>query len=143
MAQVPRLDDYRDPRDRPMGELVKELSEEASALVRQEVQLAKIELAEKGRAAALGGGLLSGSLLFGYLSLVLFSAAAVLALTLLVEPWLAAVIVGAFYLVLAGVLYFVGRSRLREAGSPVPRQTVETIREDAEWIRRRNRSDAR
>jgi uncharacterized membrane protein YqjE len=143
MAEVPRIEDYRDPRDRPLGELVKELSEEASALIRQELELAKIELADKGRKAAAGGALLSAGLLFAHLSLAVFSAAAVLALTLVFQPWLAAVIVGAAYLVLAAILLAVGKRELGQAGSPVPEETVQTIREDAEWIRRRNRSAAR
>lgn len=148
MAEVHDLNERRslqepmsaDLRDHTMGELVKDLSEEVSLLVRQEVALAKLEMSEKARYAAVGAGFLGSGGLLAYLGLGALTAAAVLGLSEVFLPWLAALIVGGVYLVIALVLFLAGRASLRRAGSPVPEETVETIREDAEWIKQRSKS---
>lgn len=145
MAEVHRLDEYRreELREHHLSELVRELSEQTATLARQEVELAKIELAEKGRKAAVGAGLMTGGTSLSYLALGAFTAAAILGLAEIMQAWLAALIVGGIYLVIAGVLFGFGWFSLRRAAPPIPEETVETIREDAEWIRRRSKSAAR
>jgi hypothetical protein len=145
MAEVRKLDErpYADLREQSLGELVKDLSEEASLLVRQEVALAKLEMSEKARVAARGSALMGGGGMLAYLGLGALTAAAILGLSEVFLPWLAALIVGGVYLVIALILFLTGRASLRKAGPPLPEETVETIREDAEWIRRRSRSASR
>src|ERR1700749_3053788 len=96
-------------RDRPTGDLVKDLSQQVSTLVRQELELAKVELTAKGRQAGIGAGLLGGAGLFALYGVGALVAAAILALATTVDGWLAALIVAAALLVLAGVLALLGK----------------------------------
>jgi uncharacterized membrane protein YqjE len=125
-----------DPRDRPVGELLKQLSEQTSTLVRQELELAKAELSEKGKAAGLGAGMFGAAGLLGFLALATLTAAAVLALATAMDAWLAAVLVAAVYGAGAGVLAVIGKSRVQEATPPLPEQTQESVKEDVEWTKR-------
>jgi hypothetical protein len=130
-------------RERSTGELVKDLSEQASTLVRQEVELAKAEMAEKGRKAGAGAGMLAGAAVAGLLMLGAFTAFLVLALDEGMPAWLAALLVTVLWAVVAGVLALVGREKLREMGKPVPEKTVESVKEDIEWLKHPTRSEAR
>ena len=121
--------------DGSMGELVKELSRQTSDLVRQEVELAKVELTEKGKKAGVGAGMFGTAGVLGLFGLALLTAALVIGLAGLMEDWVAAVIVGVVYLVAAGVAALQGRDKVREAGPPVPEQTVETVKEDVQWAK--------
>jgi len=121
--------------DDTMGELVKELSRQTSTLVRQEVELAKVELTEKGKKAGVGAGMFGTAGILGLFGLALLTAALVIGLAGLMEDWVAAVIVGVIYLVAAGVAALQGREKVREAGPVVPEQTVETVKEDVQWAK--------
>ena len=121
--------------DDSMGELVKELSRQTSTLVRQEVELAKAELTEKGKKAGVGAGMFGTAGILGLFGLATLTAALVIGLGGLMEDWVAAVIVGAIYLAAAGVAALQGREKVREAGPAVPEQTVETVKEDVQWAR--------
>lgn len=129
--------------DQSLGDLLKRLAEETSTLVRQELELAKAEATQKGREAGLGAGLFGGAGVSGMLALGALSAAAILALDTAMAGWLAALIVGVVWAAVAGVLALQGRDRFREASPPVPEQTVETVKEDARWIKTRARSGSR
>ena len=122
-------------QDGSMGELVKELSRQTSVLVRQEVELAKVELTEKGKKAGVGAGMFGTAGVLGLFGLALLTAALVIGLAGLMEDWVAAVIVGVVYLVAAGVAALQGRDKVREAGPPIPEQTVETVKEDVQWAK--------
>ena len=130
-------------RERSTGELVKDLSEQASTLVRQEMELAKAEMAEKGKVAGAGLGLLAGAAVAGLLMLGALTAFLVLALDEGMDAWLAALIVTVLWGVVAGGLAVVGREKLREMGTPVPEKTVESVKEDIEWLKHPTRSEAR
>ena len=130
-------------RDRPVGELLKQLSEETSTLVRQELDLAKAEMAEKGKHAGKGIGLFSGAGLFGLGAFLALTTAIIAALSLVMDVWLAALIVAVVYGVVAAVLAKSGQSQIKEATPAAPEQTVETLKEDVEWAKTRTRSDAR
>ncbi len=130
-------------REGSMGELFKQLSEQTSVLVRQELDLAKAELAEKGKKAGAGAGLFGVAGLLGIFGLALLTAMLVMALDGIMEDWLAALIVGVIYLVGAGIAALQGRERVREAGPPVPEQTVETVKEDVEWAKSQAKSARR
>jgi hypothetical protein len=129
-----------DLRDRPIGELLKQLSEETTTLVRQELDLAKAEMAQKGKQVSRGAGFISGAAICGLGSLGLLSAALVALLATAIDHvWLSALIVAAVDAAMAGVLALQGRDKLKEATPPAP-QTVETLKEDVQWAKTQKRS---
>jgi uncharacterized membrane protein YqjE len=121
-------------RDRPIADLVKQLGGQTSTLVRQEIDLAKAELAEKGRVAGRGAGLLGGAAAVGLLAAGSLTACVILALGEVIPEWLAALIVAVVLGAVAAVLALQGRNRMRAATPPVP-QTIETVKEDVEWAK--------
>ena len=123
--------------DRPVAELLKDLSEQTSALVRKEMELARAELTEKGKRAGIGAGMFGGAGLFGFFAFAALTACFVLALAEAVDPWLAALIVAAVYGAVAGVLALTGKSQVEKATPPVPEQATESVKEDVEWTKRR------
>jgi hypothetical protein len=122
-------------REQPMGELFKQLSDELSTLVRQELKLAQVEMARKGKKAGVGVGMFGGAGLVGLLALGALTACLIAALATGMEVWIAALIVTVLYGAAAGVLALQGKSRVREATPPVPEQTIETVKEDAQWAK--------
>jgi hypothetical protein len=130
-------------RERPIGDVARDLTRDVSLLVRQEVELAKAEMAEKGRIAAPGIGMLGGAGIAALMAAGALTAFAILALSIVLPEWAAALVVGA---VLAATAYVLGRSgkeRVAEAGKPVPEQTIETVKEDVEWAKTRAQSARR
>jgi hypothetical protein len=132
-----------DLRDRPVGDLIKELSEQTGTLVRQELALAKAEMSEKGRVAASGAGLFGAAGLLALLAAGALTACLIAALDLAMPTWLAAVLVALVYGVAAALLARTGRERVKAAAPPKPEQTVETIQEDVQWAKTRARSASR
>jgi uncharacterized membrane protein YqjE len=130
-------------RDRGTGDLVKELSQQVTTLVRQEVELAKAEVGEKGKKAGVGAGLLGGAGVAGLLALGSLTAFLILALDGVMPNWAAALIVTAVWGAVAGVLALRGRHKVQEVGSPAPEKTIETLKEDKEWLKDPTRSAAR
>jgi Putative Actinobacterial Holin-X, holin superfamily III len=126
--------------DPPIGELVKQLSEQSSRLARQEVELAKAELAIKGKQAGIGAGMFGGAGVFGFYGFGALVAAAVLALATAVTAWLAALIVAAVLAAVAGILALQGKSKVSRATPPVPEQATESVKEDVEWAKTRAKS---
>ena len=122
-------------REQPIGELLKQLSQETTTLVRQELELAKAEMAEKGKKAGKGAGMFGGAGVVGFLALGALTAALILALDTGMKAWLAALIVGLVYAAIAGVLALTGKKEVQQATPPVPEQTVESVKEDVEWAK--------
>jgi len=123
--------------DRPVGELLKELSEQTTTLVRQELELAKLELTEKGKKAGIGAGMFGGAGIVGFYAVGALTACLILALATAVDGWLAALIVAALYGVAAGVLALSGKSKVQQAVPPVPEQAVDSVKEDVQWTKSR------
>lgn len=132
-----------DLRQRPTGELVKELSEQVTTLVRQEVDLAKAEMTEKGRKAGVGAGMLGGAGVAALAALGALTAFLILVLDLAMPAWAAALIVTALWGAVAAVLALRGREKVQEVGRPVPEKTVDSVKEDVEWVKDRTRSGTR
>jgi Flp pilus assembly protein TadB len=130
-----------DLRDRSLGELLKQLSEETTRLVHQELELAKAELTQKGRQAGMGAGLFGGAGALGLAALGALTACFILALNAIMPAWLAALIVAVVYGIIAFVLVKQGQARMKRAVPPVPEQTIETVKEDVEWAKTQMRSD--
>ena len=121
-------------RDRSTAELIQDLTRQTSALVRQEVELAKVEMVEKSKKAGIGIGLLAGAGVVALLALGALTAFLILALDGAMPTWAAAIVVALLWSVVAAGLAL-GREALREMGGPVPDKTVETIKEDIEWLK--------
>lgn len=130
----------RDLRERPVGELMKELASQTGMLVRQEIELARVEMVEKGKQGARAGGMFAGAALVGLLSLIALTICLIAALATGMAVWLAALIVTAVYAIGGAILAREGRERLRRATPPVPVETVETLKEDVEWVKTRQSS---
>ena len=127
-------------RQEPIGELLKRLSQETTQLVRQEVELAKAEFAEKGKKAGAGAGMFGAAGITALLSLGALTACLILALDHALADWLAALIVALVWAAVAGVLALRGRDKVQEAAPPVPEQTVETVKEDVQWAKTQTQS---
>ena len=152
-------------RDSSLPELVRQLADETTTLVRQELelvkaeaaragdaivtlakqelQLAKAEMSEKGRKAAPAAGMLGAAGGITLLAAGALTAFLILALDEIVATWLAALIVGAIYLAIAGALYLTGRKRMQDVGPLLPEQTIDTVKEDIAWAKTQIGSDSR
>src|SRR5215207_1219659 len=124
-------------RERPLGEVAKSLTSDLSLLVRQEIDLAKAEMAEKGRTAAPGLGMFGGAGIVALCAAGALTAFFVLVFSVFLPEWAAALMVGAVLAAAAYVLVRQGKERVAEAGKPVPEQTIETVKEDVEWAKTR------
>jgi uncharacterized membrane protein YqjE len=120
---------------RSTGELVKDLSQQASTLMRQEIQLAKTEMTEKAKGAGIGIGALAGAAVACLLGLGSFTAFLILALDGAMAGWAAGLLVAVAWALVAVGLGFYGRDKLRDVGPPVPEKTVETVKEDIQWLK--------
>jgi len=118
-----------------LAELVKQLSEQTSRLVHQEVELAKAELSVKGKQVGIGAGLFGGAGVFGLYALGALTATVIAALSLAMDTWLAALIVTVLWAAIAGVMALVGKNRVQEAMPPVPEESVESVKEDVQWTK--------
>src|SRR5690349_1141913 len=124
--------------DRSLGELFADLSKETSLLVRQEVDLAKTEMSQKASQVGKDVGYMAVGGVIIYAGFLAIMAAVILILAIFIPSWLSGLIVG---VVIAGIGYFVlqkGRDRLKQS-SLAPEQTIETLKEDAEWAKRQTR----
>jgi len=124
-------------RDRPLAEVAKNLTSDVSLLVRQEIELAKAEMAQKGRTAAPGIGMFGGAGIVALCAAGALTAFLVLVFSIFLPEWAAALIVGAVLAAVAAVLVRQGKERVADAGKPIPEQTIETVKEDVEWTKTR------
>lgn len=141
MAQVNEPDQAA--RERSMGELFGELSNDLSTLVRQELALARAEMTEKGKQAGFGVGMFGGAGIIALLAAGTLSACVIAALSTVMHVWLAALIVTCIYVAIAGVLALIAKQRVSRATPPVPEQTVETVKEDMQWAKTQMPSGSR
>src|SRR5215217_251428 len=139
--QEPPDNGQADLREQPLPELLKQLSEQTTRLVRQEIELAKAELTQKGKQAGAGAGLFGTAGAIGLAALGALTACFILALNAVMPAWLAALIVAMVYGIIAFVLVKQGQARMKRATPPVPEQTIETVKEDVEWAKTQMRPD--
>jgi hypothetical protein len=121
------------PRE-SLGELVGQLAGQSSALVRDELQLARQELKEKAIALSNGAILLAAGLSLTCLALGTLIAAAVIGLGHYIGQGYAALAIGLALSIVSGSLASIGVSRLRQTKLK-PEQTIETLRENKEWLK--------
>jgi hypothetical protein len=128
-------DTERSLRDESMGALFKQLSDELSTLVRQELRLAQAEMTEKGKKASVGIGMFGGAGVTTFLALQALTACVIALLATAMDVWIAALIITVVYAAGAGVLALTGKKQVSEATPPVPEQTVDTLKEDVQWAK--------
>ena len=124
-----------DPADKSIGELFRSMSEDLSALVRDEIRLAQAEVGQKAKKAGIGIGAFGGAGVVALYGLGVLIAAAVLGLSNVVSPWLAALIVGVVLFIVAGVAALVGKKQLSQAAPPVPTETIASVKTDVAEIK--------
>jgi uncharacterized membrane protein YqjE len=125
--------------ERSTGDLVKLLSEQVSVLVRDELKLAQVEMSRKGKQAGVGAGMLGGGGLIALYGVGSLIACAIIAISGVISAWLAALIVGAALLAVAGVAALLGKTSLQKSAPPVPKQAVAGIKTDVDVIKERAR----
>ena len=120
--------------DRSLGEIVSDVSNDFATLMKQEVELAKVELKQELTKAGTGAGMLGGAGFSGYFVLLFLS----LALVFLLDNWLpievASLITALVWAVVAAVLAVLGRKKLKEANPELPK-TQQSLKEDAQWAK--------
>ena len=130
-------------REQPLGELFKRLSQQMSTLARQEVELAKAELAAKGRVLGRTAGFFGAAALLGLCALGALTAMLILALAEAIPAWAAALVVTVIMAALAGLLALAGKRRLDQTGAPVPTEAIESTKEDLKWAKTQLQSSRR
>jgi Putative Actinobacterial Holin-X, holin superfamily III len=130
----------RPEQDKPLGELVQDLSRQTSTLIRQEMRLAQAELTEKGRHASKGAGMFGGAGLVALYGVGALVTAAILGLATVLEPWIAAAAIGVGLLLVAGILALSGKKELDEASPPKPEQAIESVQRDIDTVKARAKS---
>jgi uncharacterized membrane protein YqjE len=121
--------------DRGISELVKDLGEQTTTLVRQELELARAELTQKGKVAGIGAGMFGGAGLFGFFAFAALTTAIIAVLALAFdEVWPAALIVAVVYGAVAGVLALTGKKKVQQATPPVER-TTESVKADVQSVK--------
>jgi Putative Actinobacterial Holin-X, holin superfamily III len=128
---------FRHDQEHSTGELVTIMSEQVSVLIRDEMKLARLEMASKGKQAAVGAGMFGGSGVVAVYGVGCLLACAIIAISGVVAAWLAALIVGAALLAASGGAALLGRRRLQKAAPPVPEQAVAGVKADIEEIKER------
>jgi len=117
-----------------MADAIKRLTEDIGILVRKELEFARDELAEKIKSAGVGAGMLSGSAIAGLMTLGSLTALLILALSLAVAPWLAALIVTVVWAAITAGLALAGKKKIADAGPFMPEQTIQNVKEDVRWL---------
>jgi hypothetical protein len=130
-------------RDRSIADLLKQLSEQTATLVRQELDLAKAEMQQKGRRAGFGLGLLGGGGVVAVAAVGALTATLIMLLAEWMDGWLAGLIVTVVLSVGAALLARQGKQKVAAATPPVPEETVETVKEDVQWAKSQIRSGTR
>ncbi|MCW2633984.1 MAG: uncharacterized protein JWQ99_351 [Blastococcus sp.] len=124
------------PGDATTGQLIGQLTEQISRLVRDEARLAQAEVTRKAKRLGVGAGLFGGAGLFAYFGLALLITAAVLALALVLPAWLAAGIVAVVLFAIAGVLALVGKKDVAKASPPLPTEAIAGVQADIATVKR-------
>jgi hypothetical protein len=124
-----------EPSELPTSELVQRLTEQARTLITDEVALAKAEMTTKAKALGVGAGLAGAGGMLALAGGLALIAAAIAALALVLPVWLAALIVGVVLLAIGGGLALVGKNRIQAGSPPVPKQAIDSTRQDVEAVK--------
>jgi hypothetical protein len=123
--------------ERSLSELSRDLANQTSALAQKEIELAKAELTMKGKRLGIGVGAFGVSGLIAMYAVGALTAAAILALAIVLDAWLAALVVGLIYAAVAGVLALAGKQKVEQATPPVPEEAIESTKADVKHTTQR------
>lgn len=126
--------------DRPLADLLRDLSDQTGTLVRKEIELARAELTVKGKRAGVGAGMFGGAGMLGFYAFGALTAGLIILLGTAIATWLAAIVVAAVYGLVAGALALTGKKQVDHATPPLPEQATESVKEDLEWTKARARA---
>ncbi|MGW0552534.1 phage holin family protein [Streptomyces altiplanensis] len=118
-----------------VGDLVSRASQQISELVREEMQLARAEMTQKGKRFGVGGGLFGGAGLVGILAAQALVGAVITALALLLPVWASALIIAALLAAVAAGMAAAGKKQIAEAGTPAPEQAINSVKADVAEIK--------
>jgi uncharacterized membrane protein YqjE len=130
----------RDGTEAPLSSIIGNLVGNLQDLIRGEFRLARQEIKEEAQKAGIGAGLLAGAGVTALVGLIFIGLTLTYVLTRWVPDWGAALIVAALFLIIAFALFTVGKQRLQRV-DPVPRQTIESLKEDTEWVKQQIGAD--
>jgi hypothetical protein len=130
----------RSSGDASVRDLIAQLGADLSNLVRQEMRLAKTEIADKVQGVGSGARMFGVAGGIGFWAVGALTATLILALGLVMPHALAALVVTVVYGVVALVLFLNGRRKLKQAAVPVPTETIEQVKEDVQWLKDRTTS---
>jgi hypothetical protein len=128
------MDASRDRRE-SIGELISQLASQSATLVRDEVALAKREVTEKAASVGADVGVIAIGVAAGFAGTLALSASVIIGLSAYLGAWQAALVVGGALILVAIVLVGVGYKRLKRENL-TPTQTIESIEENREWLKR-------
>ena len=123
------------PENASTGQLIGQLTEQISRLVRDEARLAQAEMTQKAKTLGVGAGLFGGAGLFAFFGLAALITTGILALALLVPAWLAALIVAVVLFAIAGVLALVGKKDVQKGSPPVPTEAISSVKADISTVK--------
>lgn len=123
--------------EKSLAELTKQLSDQASALAQKEIELAKAELAVKGKRLGIGAGAFGGAGVLGLYALGALTTALILALATFLAGWLAALVVAVVYGAIAGFLALTGKKKVEEGTPPLPERAIASIKRDVQHTKQR------
>ena len=124
------------PENASTGQLIGQLTEQISSLVRNEARLAQAEVTQKAKRLGVGAGLFGGAGLFAFFGLAVLIATAVLALALVVPAWLAGLVVAVVLFAVAGVLALIGKKDVGQASPPVPTEAIAGVQADIAAVKK-------
>jgi uncharacterized membrane protein YqjE len=127
----------QDVNEQPVSDLVQRMSQQTADLVRKELELAQVEMKEKGKRAGIGAGLFGGAGLVTVYAVGALIATAILGLSEAVDAWLAALIVTVVLFVVAGVSALVGKKQVEQATPPQPEQAIRSTKRDVDEVKGR------
>ena len=125
--------------DQTLGAIVHDLTTQIPELIRSEIRLAQAEMAEKGKRAGIGLGLFSGAGLLAFFGVATLVTTAILALSLVLDAWLAALVVAVVLFAGAAVLGLGGKTKVQQATPPAPERAVEGVKEDIATVKGQHR----
>ncbi len=125
----------RRPEDASTAQLVTQLTEKSTQLIRAELRLAQAEMTAKAKHAGIGAGLFGGAGLVALYGVGALIATVILALSLVMDPWLAALIVTVVLFAVAGVAALLGKKQVTEATPPKPEQTIANVQQDVQAVK--------
>lgn len=126
--------------EKSTAELLRDLANELTSLVHDEIELAKVELAEKAKKVGVGAGMFGGAAVVGLLAGGALVTAAIAGIATALSVWLSALIVGGALLLVAGVLALTGGTEVAKGTPPIPEEAIQSTKEDVEWLKTQARS---